>query len=215
MNFGWWLFSNLHPLPSVNMFWWQGKGQKISNIWFKNFWIFKTNVLVWKSLMQCLIYNPFPSLLLYLCMCLANSEMLHQKLSPPQQCNVNLITISSIGWWPAVSPDIGIIFMSPDILSLCDVPGWSPSIFFATPSDSRLWRVLLLWPTAATYHPPLFPSPLFPIATIASSIWAASEKAKLPVNVSRSDFFGQDKESFKKEDLSTAENDLFVCADCG
>ena len=68
---------------------------------------------------------------------------------------------------------------------------------------------------SSNISPRLFPAPLFPIATIASSIWAASEKAKLPVNVSRSDFFGQDKESLKKVDLSTAEFDLFVCGECG
>ena len=129
--------------------------------------------------------------------------------SGPVQCQSDYYLVTN-----PVSADIGIIFMSPDMLSVPDVPGWSPAcIFFsATPSDSSpLWWALPLWPTAATYHPRLFPRSLFPIATITCSIWALSEKAKLPVNVSRSDFFGRDKESLEKVDRSTAENDLFVC----
>ena len=133
---------------------------------------------------------------------------------------VNLITISTIGWWPPLYLQISTLSSCPLICCRCAIsqPGWSPACIFlcATPSDSsRLWRALPLWPTAATYHPRLFPRSLFPIATITCSIWALSEKAKLPVKVSRSDFFGRDKESLEKVDRSTAENDLFVCGDAG
>ena len=98
-----------------------------------------------------------------------------------------------------VSPDIGIIFMSPDMLSLCDVPGWSSDIFSATPLDSPLWRALLLWPTAATYHPRFFPSSLFSNCHHNMLNLGSVRKSQIASKcLSRSDFFGQDKKAWKK-----------------
>ena len=115
------------------------------------------------------------------------------------------------------SSDISIISMSLDMLSVCDVAGWSPAyIFFATPSDSRLWRGLPLWPTTPTYHPTFSQVAFSHCHQSTLNLGMLAEKAKLPVNV-----FGgrislvKIKKAEEKVDLFTAENDLFVCGDAG
>ena len=75
--------------------------------------------------------------------------------------------------------------MSLDMLSVCDVAGWSPAyIFFATPSDSRLWRGLPLWPTTPTYHPTFSQVAFSYCHQSTLNLGMLAEKAKLPVNVS-------------------------------
>ena len=82
------------------------------------------------------------------------------------------------------SSDISIISMSLDMLSVCDVAGWSPAyIFFATPSDSRLWRGLPLWPTTPTYHPTFSQVAFSYCHQSTLNLGMLAEKAKLPVNV--------------------------------
>ena len=134
-----------------------------------------------KKLNPYLIYHTFSGC----CLCLVN----------PDQCNVNQITI----WWPTLYLQISALSSCRPICCRCPMSrgGRQPV------SSSRPHPQI-----AAGYGglshcdqqqqhitPDFFPALFFPIATITCSIWAVSEKAKSPVNVSRSDFFGQDKES--------------------
>ena len=56
-------------------------------------------------------------------------------------------------------------------------------IFFATPSDSRLWRGLPLWPTTPTYHPTFSQVAFSYCHQSTLNLGMLAEKAKLPVNV--------------------------------
>ena len=107
---------------------------------------------------------------------------------------------------------------SSDILSQCDVPGWSACIFSATPSDSRLWREgSPIVTNSSNISPPTFSHPSFSNCHHSILNLGSVRKSQIASKcLSGSDFFGQNKESLtKKVDLSTAENDLFVCGDCG